>query len=216
MDGTLLDSSSAIIDAVADGLVNAREKMSLPYIEPDLDLITNSLGLPNDEYFQTAFPQNSVPEELKADFALIYGEESEKCEVETIAAGNTKLYPDVYKTLVELKKRGHTLKLFTNSNSAYCDAIVKTHKLDELLSEHLPLERARELNIADTKTEMVKLLCPDLNNTVVVGDRYGDITAGNNCGTITVGCSYGFGRLEEIKTANYIISSLSELLDIEF
>ena len=180
MDGTLLDSSSAIVDAVADGLTNARKIMQLPAITPDRELIINSLGLPNDEYFRTAFPQDSVPEELHAKFALLYAAESEKCEVETIAAGNTELYPDVYATLVELKKRGHTLKLFTNSNTAYCDAVVKAHRLDELLTEHLPLERARELGIADTKTEMVKLLCPDLKNSVVVGDRDGDITAGND------------------------------------
>ncbi len=216
MDGTLLDSSSAIIDAVADGLTNARKIMQLPRIDPDIELITNSMGLPNDEYFRTAYPQDSVPEELHAEFALLYAAESEKCEVETIAAGNTELYPDVYSTLVELKKRGHTLKLFTNSNTAYCDAIVKTHQLDELLTEHLPLERARELGIADTKTEMVKLLCPDLANTVVVGDRNGDIEAGINCGTRTVGCSYGFGSQKEIQAADYTINSLSDILDIEF
>lgn len=216
MDGTLLDSSSAIVDAVANGLTNARKIMQLPTITPDRELIINSLGLPNDEYFRTAYPQDSVPEELRTEFALLYAEESEKCEVETIEASNTELYPDVYATLVELKKRGHTLKLFTNSNSAYCDAVVKAHRLDELLSEHLPLERARELGTANTKTDMVKLLCPDLKNTVVVGDRSGDIEAGINCECRTVGCSYGFGSPKEIQAADYIINSLSEILDIEF
>ncbi len=216
MDGTLLDSSSAIVDAVADGLTNARKIMQLPAITPDRELIINSLGLPNDEYFRTAYPQDSVPEELRAEFALMYAAESEKCEVETIAAGNTELYPDVYATLVELKKRDHTLKLFTNSNTAYCDAVVKAHRLDELLTEHLPLERARELGVADTKTEMVKLLCPDLANTVVVGDRNGDIEAGINCGTRTVGCSYGFGLPKEVQAADYTINSLSDILGIEF
>jgi phosphoglycolate phosphatase len=203
MDGTLLDSSAAVVDAVASGLRRAYAAHGLPVVEPDFDLINGCMGLPSLRYFEQAFPPCTVPEEMRAEFALSFGRFTTEEEVAAVARGETRLYDGVAEALAELRARGHRLLLFSNAGEVYFDAIVRGHRLDRFFETTMSLERACAEKVAEDKTGMVLALADDPDLTVVVGDRKGDVDAGRAAGARTVGCLYGFGSPEELEAADW-------------
>jgi len=213
MDGTLLDSRAAVVDAVADGLRGAYREHGLPPAEPDRGLIADCMGLPSAEYFARAYDSATVPAELRADFALTYGRLTAEAEVAAIAAGRTALYPGAEETLAALAER-HRLLLFSNAGTVYFRAVIAGHGLERYFAETLCLEEAVARGVATDKTGMVAALLADPARAVVVGDRAGDIEAGRAAGARTVGCRYGFGAPEELQSADRVIDGLPELLQL--
>ena len=203
MDGTLLDSSAAVVDAVAAGLRRAYAHHGLPAAAPDHDLINGCMGLPSRLYFERAYPAGSVPEALRAEFALSFGRFTTEEEVAAVARGETRLYDGVAEALAELRRRGHRLLLFSNAGEIYFDAIVRGHGLDRVFATTMSLERACAERVAEDKTGMVLALADDPARTVVVGDRKGDVDAGRAAGARTVGCLYGFGSPDELEAADW-------------
>ena len=215
MDGTLLDSRAAVVDAVADGLSAAYRHHDLPPDAPDRRLIADCMGLPSREYFETAYPPDSVPSEMRAAFAESYGRFTAEEEVAAIDGGRTALYPGVETTLATLMTR-HDLILFSNAGTVYFRAIIAGHRLDRYFANTLCLEEAVDRGVATNKTGMVRALVDDPSRAVVVGDRAGDIEAGRTAGARTVGCLHGFGTPEELQAADWLVDGLPELLRLDW
>jgi phosphoglycolate phosphatase len=213
MDGTLLDSRAAVVDAVADGLVDAYRHHDLPPATPDRDLIADCMGLPSREYFATAYPPGTVPSDLRDAFAETYGRLTAEHEVAAITGGRTALYPGVAETLAILKTR-HELILFSNAGAVYFRAVIAGHDLEVYFSNSLCIEEAVDQGVATDKAGMVRALVDDPAHAVVVGDRAGDIEAGRAAGARTVGCLHGFGSPAELQNADWLIDSLPGLLDL--
>jgi len=203
MDGTLLDSSAAVVDAVASGLRRTYLHHGLPVAEPDFGLINGCMGLPSRRYFELAYPQDSVPDDLRGPFARSFERLTTEEEVAAIDRGETRLYDGVAESLGELRRRGHRLLLFSNAGETYFDAIVRGHGLARFFARTMSLGRACAEGVAEDKTGMVLALCDDPARTVVVGDRRGDVDAGRAAGARTVGCLYGFGDPEELEAADW-------------
>lgn len=214
MDGTLLDSSRAVVEAVASGLRDARSHHGLPPVDPDYSLIRDCMGLPSQEYFRQAFPPDSVPANLREAFSLTFCLATEQREQEAIAHGETSLFATMPETLTRLRGRGHRLLLFSNAGRAYFHAVVAGHDLERWFERTLCLEDAIAQGVARDKTEMAKALLSDPCRSVVVGDRIHDIEAGRAAGTRTVGCLYGFGRPDELRAADWLIDGPEKLLDL--
>ncbi|MBC8425582.1 HAD family hydrolase [bacterium] len=213
MDGTLLDSRAAVVDAVADGLTGAYRRHGLPLAEPDRGLIADCMGLPSAEYFERAYDPATVPPEVRAAFALTYGRLTAEAEIAAIDAGRTALYPGAEETLAALAER-HRLLLFSNAGEVYFRAVIAGHGLERFFAEALCLEEAVTRGVATDKAGMVAALVADPAHAVVVGDRAGDIEAGRAAGARTVGCRYGFGTPEELQAADWIIDDLPDLLSL--
>lgn len=214
LDGTLLDSRTVVVDAVAEGLAAAYRACGLPPHEPDRDLIVSAMGLPSDEYFRRSYPAHTVPPELREDFSREYAAAASRAEVAALERGGSELFPGVESTLAELKSRGHILLLFSNSASPYFDAVIHAHDLKRFFSRTLCLEAAARQGLADDKAGMVGKLAVDAEQVVVVGDRIHDIEAGRAAGALTVGCLHGFGDPAEFEAADWIIDGLAGLLDL--
>lgn len=214
LDGTLLDSRRAVIDAVAAGLRRAYDRCGLPAADPDRALIADCMGLPTDQYFRRAFPEATVPPALRDAFARAFAAATAEEEVAALARGETSLYPGVEEALAELKRRGHPLLLFSNAGAAYFRAVVDAHRLDRFFAASLCLEEAWERDPAADKTAMVLGLATDPARTVVVGDREGDVAAGRAAGARTVGCLYGFGDREELRAADWLVDGPLAWLDL--
>ena len=214
MDGTLLDSSRAVVDAVASGLRRAYRRHGLTDRAPDFGLINACMGLPSREYFRRAYPPGSVPDDLREAFARSFGEFTEAEERAAIARGETRLYPGVETALDGLADRGHGLLLFSNAGRAYFRAVVAGHGLDRWFGDTKCLEEAIAEGLAADKAGMVAAMVDDPGNAVVVGDRVHDIEAGRSAGARTVGCLYGFGEPEEFRAADWIIDSPEKLLEL--
>lgn len=214
MDGTLLDSSAAVIDAVAAGLERAYAHHGLAIAPADRSLIARCMGLPTDAYFRAAFAPDSVPPEVREEFALSYGRFTADAEEEAVAAGATRLYNAVPDALDALQARGHRLLLFSNAGARYFRAIIAGHGLDRWFDRALCVEEARRDGLAEDKDGMVRELAADPATTVVVGDRVHDIDAGRRAGARTVGCRYGFGDAEEFRDATWTVDSPAEWPDL--
>jgi phosphoglycolate phosphatase len=50
--------------------------------------------------------------------------------------------------------------------------------------------------------------------TAIVGDSSNDMIAGKGAGVVTIGCTYGYGELEELAGADYRIDRFAELKDL--
>ncbi len=143
MDGTLLDSRAAVVDAVAAGLRRAYGHHGLPVVDADRKLLADCMGLPSRAYFEQAFAPATVPEATRSAFADSYERFTAEEEVAAIARGETRLYDGVEETLAELKARGHRLLLFSNAGRIYFDAVVAGHDLGRFSSGRSASARPR-------------------------------------------------------------------------
>ncbi len=210
MDGTLLDSSAAVVDAVAAGLLRAYDHHGLAPAPADRSLISRCMGLPTDAYFRAAFAPDTVPESLREEFAVTYGHFTADAEEEAVSAGATRLYNAVPDALDALRAQGHRLLLFSNAGARYFRAIMAGHGLERWFDRALCVEEARTQGLAQDKDGMVRAMVEDPARAVVVGDRVHDIDAGRRAGARTVGCLYGFGAAEEFAQATWTVESPAE------
>ncbi len=210
MDGTLLDSSAAVVDAVAAGLERAYAHHGLAPAPADRSLISRCMGLPADAYFRAAFAPDTVPETLREEFAMTYGRFTADTEEEAVTSGATRLFGAVPGALDALRAQGHRLLLFSNASSRYFRAVVNGHGLERWFERTLCVEEAQERGVAQDKDGMVLAMVEDPSRAVVVGDRIHDIDAGRRAGARTVGCLYGFGAAEEFAQATWMVDSAAE------
>jgi phosphoglycolate phosphatase len=214
MDGTLLDSRAAVTDAVARGLARAYADLDLPPAPADMRLIESCMGLPTHAYFEAAYDHATVPPDRRAAFAAAYRDHTTAEEQAAIARGETALYDGVETALVELRRRGHTLLLFSNAGTVYFRAVVAGHGLERFFARTLCIEEAHDGGLARDKAGMVAALVGDPTRAVVVGDRVHDVDAGRAAGARTVGCLYGFGSPEELGAADWIVDGPLQWLDL--
>lgn len=215
MDGTLLDSRAAVVDAVADGLRGAYRAHGLPPADPDLALIADCMGLPSRAYFERAYPPDTVPAALRGAFAETYARLTAAAEVAAIEGGHTALYPGTAETLTALAGR-HRLVLFSNAGATYFRTVIAGHGLEHWFTDALCIEEATDRGLATDKAGMVRVLTEDPGRAVVVGDRAGDIEAGRSTGARTVGCLHGFGSREELQAADWLVDGLPQLLGLDW
>ena len=213
MDGTLLDSRAAVVDAVAEGLTGAYRELKLPVAEPDRSLIEAGMGLPSREYFERTFAPDTVPAERRDAFIEAYARLTAEAETRAIAEGRTELYTGTAEALDALAKRCRLL-LFSNAGTAYFRAVITGHGLMRWFTDALCIEEAVARGIAVDKAGMVRAMVGDPARAIVVGDRAGDVEAGRAAGAGTVGCLYGFGSREELGEADRVIDGLGELVEI--
>jgi phosphoglycolate phosphatase len=213
-DGTLLDGRQVVIDAVAEGLESTYRHFDLPLPDIDRERIALAIGLPANNFFRVAFAPESVPIPLHDAFACEFEVRSTRAEVAALWRGESQLYDGVEETLAALAERGHAMALFSNATAPYFEAVVAVHRLDRFFSRKLSLENAVRTRIARDKTGIVRHLTDGYRTRVVIGDRIHDIDAGRSAGARTVGCLYGFGRPDELATADWTIDRMSELLEL--
>ena len=128
-------------------------------------------------------------------------------------ADRTRLYPGVKETLVILGE-GRFLSVISNKFAAHCRKLlavlgVSGHFGAVLGADSLPFRKP--------SPEPVLRLLADLGmsaaETAIVGDSSNDIIAGKGSGVVTIGCTYGYGDMDELAGADYRIDSFAELLE---
>ncbi|MFO7655368.1 MAG: HAD family hydrolase [Candidatus Krumholzibacteriia bacterium] len=215
-DGTLVDARRAVVDAVAEGLAETYRHFYLPVPRPDPERIALAMGLPSSAFFRVAFDPATVPQEQRDAFSCEFEVRSVRAEVAALDRGDTDLYPGVEETLETLAERGHRLFLFSNATSPYFEAVVRAHRLDRFFTRMLSLEAAVRWRLARDKEGMIRHLSHGFGSAVVIGDRVHDVQAGHAAGARTVGCRYGFGEDGELDTADWIIETTPELIELPF
>jgi len=202
LDGTLIDS--------LDDLTNATNHMllSLGRAAATREQVRGYVGQGARRLVERAMPDASAAE-------LEQGLSRFLCHNEEHIADMTHLYPGVVETLTALRDAGMTLVVVSNKNVALCIKVLTALGADGFFASVIGADSLPERK--PSPEPLLKVLRDfDVPPTraVMVGDSINDIAAGKAAGMVTIGCTFGYGDLEEIGDADYLIDSLPELLEL--
>ncbi len=204
LDGTLTDPKVGICTCVQYALGHFGIE------EPDLDKLEPFIGPP-----------------LKDSFMEFYGMSEEQAEkaVEKYRERfrekgifENRLYPGIPKMLRTLRARGMTLAVASSKPTVFVRQILEHFKL----SKYFKVVMGSELDGSrGTKEEVVRAALRELfdgktidrDRVYMIGDRRFDVEGAHGAKVESVGVTYGYGSMEELKEAksDYIVRSVEEL-----
>lgn len=199
LDGTLTDSGEGIINCA----ILALEHFGLPI--PDRQTMRVFVGPPLTD----TFVKFGVPEE-KADEAV----EVYRSRYTTIGKFENFPYPGIREVLQALKEQGHTLYVATSKPESMSVEILE--KFD--LSQYFDMICGASFDRSRSKKEEVIAYLLEkagsTNNTVMVGDTAFDVIGAAAHGIPTIGVSWGYGTVEDMRSAGAaaIANTMDELL----
>ena len=114
-------------------------------------------------------------------------------ENEYLRIHGATLYPDIRRTMEQLKKKYH-LYIVSNCQSGYIEAFLDYYKLHDLIEDTECYG-----NNEKSKGENIALLYRRnaLDDAVYVGDIQGDYDASMDAGVKFIHAAYGFGTIED-------------------
>jgi len=194
LDGTLIDSSTDLANAINHMLTSmGREEFSLDEIHRWVGngaqtlvrrALSGSVNISND----------INEKEFKASLELFLN------IYENNLTNRTITYPDVNKTLQELKERGYKLVVVTNKPFKFVEPILN----DLLLMQYFEFYLGGD-SLPEKKPSPAPLLhvCEKLGvnpkECIMVGDSKNDILAAKACNMDSIGVTYGYNYGEHIK-----------------
>lgn len=129
--------------------------------------------------------------------------------------GAVELYPNVIRTLSELKNRGMILTIASSRSHASLADYVNNQGLSQYISYILG---ADDVMNGKPDPEPVNRTLEQFGfkaeEAIVVGDTIFDINMGKNAGTKTCGVTYGNGTRESMVSADWLIDDFSRLLEL--
>ena len=205
-DGTLVDGQHMIVSAMKA----ASEKAGLEY--PGDEKTRRIVGLSLYQAIETVFPALSPEkyEEIKSHFTEHF------IHLRSLPEQNEPLYEGVREMLHLLNEKGYLLGVATGKSMRGLKHTIKNNQLEGLFVT---------LNTADCGAgkpdpAMIYAALKDTGvraeNLYMIGDTIFDIDMAKNAGVKSVGVSWGYHEVSELRAsgADYIINHISELLEI--
>jgi len=201
LDGTLVDSLDDLTDAT-NSMLRHFGKGELGRREVRL-----LVGQGATRLVERAIPDASS-EEVKEGVRLFLSYN------DAHIVDKTRLYPGVKETLDILGKH-QRLAVISNKYVAHCRKLlsvlgVADHFEAMLGADSLPFRKP-------SPEPLLRLMADcglSASETVMIGDSINDMIAGKEAGVGTIGCTYGYGELDELTGADYRVDRFAELLDI--
>ncbi|WP_160043240.1 HAD family hydrolase [Paenibacillus sp. USDA918EY] len=205
MDGTLFQTESVLLPAYHKLFDTLRSEGLYTAPTPPQERLLGSLGMLLEDIWKVVMPDGSEQAHARANELLL------QLELEGLAGGETSLYPEVKETLEALHARGVKLYVASNGLEHYISGIVETHGLAGLFDGLYSAGK----HGTRSKVDLVRLLLEEngVKSAWMVGDRSSDVEAGKKNGLCVIGCAYaGFGKDDELKGSDELISSFAELM----
>ncbi|MFC4322904.1 HAD family hydrolase [Litchfieldia salsa] len=201
LDGTLTDPKEGITKSIQYAL----EKMGIE--ELDLEKLTRYIGPPLQETFSRGYKMDDDEVKKAIDF---YRERFKE-----IGMFENKLYHNIPQLLNSLAK-DYTLVVATSKPTVFSETILNhfnlDHYFDLIVGSNLDGTRS-------SKTEIIQYILDKydkhpLGDFIMIGDRKHDLIGAKNTGIDSIGVTYGYGSVEELKSSNpnYLVN---EVIDIE-
>lgn len=194
LDGTLWDSSKAVVDSWNEILTG---------MEDDIDLLTYDqmkgyMGKTMEEIAYLAFPR------VEKERALAILKKCELYENEYIRNHGGVLMPDL-KDVLDTLKKDYFLAIVSNCQVGYIEAFLEYHKLAQYFDD-----TENYGNTMLSKGENIRLVVDrnHLEQAVYVGDIMGDYNSTMEAGLPFIHAAYGFGTVPE---GTPFITGLKEL-----
>lgn len=204
LDGTLTDPKVGITTCVQYALE------SFGIEEPDPDKLEPFIGPPLKESFQNFYNMS----EEDADKAVAKYRE----RFNDTGIFENELYGGIHDLLRTLKAGGMHLAVASSKPTVYVERILKHFKIDKyfevVVGSELDGTRTDKPQVIQ---EVLHQFFPDhqvhYDEVYMVGDRKYDIQGAKTFRIESVGVTYGYGSMEELKEAkaDYIVQSVAEL-----
>lgn len=204
LDGTLTDPKLGICTCVQYALE------SFGIQEPDLDKLEPFIGPPLKDSFQQ-FYQFS---EEQAEAAV----EKYRERFAKVGLYENEIYPGIAGMLRTLKKNGLHLAVASSKPTVYVEKILEHFGIKKYFEVVVGSELdGRRVNKDEVVQEALLQLFAgkpiEYDKIYMIGDRKFDVEGARAQGVESVGVTYGYGGIEELKEAraDYIVRSVAEL-----
>jgi len=202
-DGTIHDTIHVYFQAFLKGyqfLVD--EDMAQPRTFTPKE-VSIWLGYNSDEMWQAFMPD--CPEAFQNKAKSIIGDEMRQ----QLESGKGMLYDGAHDVLTKLVEKGYKLVFLSNCSELYMNTAIKVFGLDRYFHQFVCSGQYVKMTKAEILRSLKHTFDPEM---VIIGDRFHDIEAGTQNGIATIGCAYGYGESDELRQADKVIHSLSNLL----
>lgn len=186
LDGTLHHTEFALAPAIARAVAEITGEAEPPY-----SLINSLYGEPL-EMFCKVLAGTDEP-----DLCKEFAERLQFHQAITLPARG-KLYPGVEQMLKELLTMGFDLAVLSNAHREYIVLVTETLGINDFFISLTG--RTDEAS----KTARLAELSRDYDFTVMIGDRYHDIQAGQENAIPAIACTYGYGSVGEHRGATTV------------
>lgn len=206
LDGTLTDPKVGICTCVQYALA------SFGIDEPDIDKLTPFIGPP----LKDSFMQFYSMDEQQAESAVAKYRE----RFQDTGLFENELYDGIPKMLETLNSKGMYLAVASSKPTVFVERILEHFQIKKyfkvIVGSELDGTRVNKDEVVD---EALRRLFGDKpiekEKVYMIGDRRFDVEGARAMGVESVGVTYGYGDMEELREAkaDYIVRSVEELQD---
>ena len=199
LDGTLVDSLHDLADAVN----HVRSVFSCQPLT--MDAVRAKVGKGARNLLQQALPDATDTDIDRALNLFIHYNRQH-------IADKTRLYPGMLETLHQLAAHSIKLAVITNKNEDLSRLLLQTLGVDDLFEticggDTYPDKKPSPLPLLKVAEKMGS----HVHECVMVGDSINDIEAGQRAGIASIGCTWGYGIIDELAGAQKRVHSPQEL-----
>lgn len=202
LDGTLVDSLEDLTDAVN----HIRIAFSLPQLTADE--VRQKVGKGARHLVRQVLPD---VDNTDIDRALGMFLEFNRVHI----ADKSRLYPGIKEILLELAARNIKMAVISNKNENLSRLILETLGVNDLFEaicggDTYPERKPSPLPLL----KVIESLGFAPHECAMAGDSINDVQAGQQAGTTTAACSWGYGSTEELTGADVLTNTPQELLAV--
>ena len=204
LDGTLIDPKIGIVNSVKFAL----EAMGISY-DP-AESFEKFIGPPLDESFRQFYSLSTSQAKMAVEQYRIHYKKR--------GMGENHLYPGIADLIKELHQQDVLLFVATSKPTPFATDILHHYQLDhyfqEIVGSNLDLTRTAKKEIIGYILQKFPAIDP--RRCVMIGDRDYDIIGAKQNHVGSIGVSYGYGSVLELREANstYIADSVGALRNI--
>jgi len=211
LDGTLINSIPDLTLAINKMLMHYN--LSPLTTEEVAPFVGNGARPLVERAFKNTMQENQEVSETLIDegFKIYFAAYKEAVCKETF------LYPEVFKTLKYLHKKGYRMAICTNKPFNLIEPILETLEIKEFFinwvgEDSLPEKKPN----AAPLLYLVKATNTTVEKSIMVGDSKNDILAGKNANMQSIGVSYGYNYNENIAKYNptFVADDFAELQEL--
>lgn len=204
LDGTLTDPKIGITTCVQYALKD------FGIDEPDLDMLEPFIGPPLKDSFMNFYGMTSE----QADAAVAKYRERFK----DIGLFENEVYKGIPRMLRRLRDKGVHMAIASSKPTVFVERILKHFHIDKyfqvVVGSELDGKRSNKSEVVkEALSKLYKGRTIETERFYMIGDRKFDVEGAKVFGIESVGVSYGYGSVEELKEAHadYIVQSVEEL-----
>lgn len=207
LDGTLTDPKIGITTCVQYALAHYGIE------EPNLDKLEPFIGPPLTDSFEKFYGFDKE----KAKEAV----EKYRERFSTVGLFENEIYPGVKSMLRKLHNSGMRLAVASSKPQVFVEKILDHFKIrkyfDVVVGSELDGRRVNKDEVVEEALRQLFGHNPvEYSKVYMIGDRCFDVEGARAVGVESIGVTYGYGGLEELKEAHadYIVQSVPELADL--